>query len=117
MTTTTLLTDERKAFVESIRDFCRREFGTREQRDRLTGNGEHAHVQSIYERMAELASRYGSVRERPRVHWEWAGRPVVAARRSWVTEMIDMAGGANVYCDLDAEAVRILAFGDSWAKY
>jgi isovaleryl-CoA dehydrogenase len=54
MTTTTMLTDERKAFVESIRDFCRREFGTREQRDRLTGNGEHGHVQSIYERMAEL---------------------------------------------------------------
>ena len=61
------------------------------------------------ERMAELASRYGSVRARPRVHWEWAARPVVAGRRSWVTELIDMAGGVNAYADLDVEAVRIAA--------
>jgi isovaleryl-CoA dehydrogenase len=55
MATPTLqLTDERRAFVESIRDFCRRECGTREQRDRLTNGGEHAHSQELYERMAEL---------------------------------------------------------------
>ena len=48
------LTDERRAFVESIRDFCASECGTREQRDRLTGHGEHAHNQALYERMAEL---------------------------------------------------------------
>jgi isovaleryl-CoA dehydrogenase len=55
VTTRTLeLTDERRAFVESIRDFCRRECGTREQRDRLTSGGEHAHSQELYERMAEL---------------------------------------------------------------
>jgi isovaleryl-CoA dehydrogenase len=55
MTTPTLqLTDERRAFVESIRDFCARECGTREQRDRLTNGGEHAHSQELYERMAEL---------------------------------------------------------------
>src|SRR5690349_4316168 len=51
---TAQLTDERRAFVESIRDFCRRECGTREQRDRLTDGGEHAHSQELYERMAEL---------------------------------------------------------------
>ena len=54
MTTTVQLSDERRAFVESIRDFCRRECGTREQRDRLTDGGEHAHSQELYERMAEL---------------------------------------------------------------
>jgi alkylation response protein AidB-like acyl-CoA dehydrogenase len=55
MTTRTLeLTDERRAFVESIRDFCRRECGTREQRERLTGGGEHAHSQELYEKMAGL---------------------------------------------------------------
>lgn len=55
MTTRTLeLTDERRAFVESIRDFCRRECGTREQRDRLTQGGEHAHSQELYDKMAEL---------------------------------------------------------------
>ena len=55
MTTRTIeLTDERRAFVESIRDFCRRECGTREQRDRLTDGGEHAHNQELYEKMADL---------------------------------------------------------------
>jgi isovaleryl-CoA dehydrogenase len=55
MTTPTLqLTDERRAFVEAIQDFCRREVGTREQRERLTDGGEHAHSQELYERIAEL---------------------------------------------------------------
>jgi alkylation response protein AidB-like acyl-CoA dehydrogenase len=54
MSAAMMLTDERKAFVESIQDFCRRECGTREQRDRLTEGGELHHVQPLYERMAEL---------------------------------------------------------------
>ena len=54
MTTTLQLNDERRAFVESIRDFCRRECGTREQRDRLTRGGEHPHNQALYEQMADL---------------------------------------------------------------
>src|SRR4051795_1988712 len=52
--TTLELTDERRDFVDSIRDFCRRECGSREQRDQLTERGEHAHNQDIYRRMAEL---------------------------------------------------------------
>src|SRR2546421_13059238 len=48
------LTDERRAFVESVQDFCRRECGTREQRDRLTNDGAHTHNQEIFERMAQL---------------------------------------------------------------
>ena len=52
--TTLELTDERRDFVDSIRDFSRRECGTREQRDRLTGGGEHGHNQELYKRMAEL---------------------------------------------------------------
>src|SRR4051794_27282542 len=48
------LTDERRAFVESVQDFCRRECGTREQRDRLTDSGAHTHNQQIFERMAQL---------------------------------------------------------------
>src|SRR5436190_12390911 len=57
------LTDERRAFVESIRDFCRRECGTREQRERLTGGYEHAHNQDLYLRMAELGWLGVAVRE------------------------------------------------------
>jgi iron complex transport system substrate-binding protein len=41
------------------------------------------------------------------VHWEWSAHPVVAARRSWVTELLHMAGAENVYADLDVESVRV----------
>ncbi len=48
------LTDEQRAFVESIRDFARRECGSREQRDVLTDGGREPHNQPLYERMAGL---------------------------------------------------------------
>ena len=48
------LTDEQRAFVESIRDFAARECGTREQRDRLTDHGREPHNQEVYERVAGL---------------------------------------------------------------
>jgi alkylation response protein AidB-like acyl-CoA dehydrogenase len=48
------LTDEQRAFVETIRDFARRECGTREQRDALTDHGREPHNQELYERIAEL---------------------------------------------------------------
>lgn len=49
-----VLTDEQRAFAESIRDFCRRECGSREQRDALTDGGVEAHNQQLWEQMAEL---------------------------------------------------------------
>src|SRR5205085_4575093 len=49
-----IMTDERRAFVESIRDFARRELGTREQREALTDHGREPHNQEMYERVAEL---------------------------------------------------------------
>src|SRR3954469_527425 len=52
--TTLELTDERRDFVDSIRAFCRRECGTREQRDQLTERGDHAHNQDLYAKMADL---------------------------------------------------------------
>jgi len=48
------LSDEQRHFVESIRDFCRRETGTPEQRERLTAGYTHAHSQEVYSKMAEL---------------------------------------------------------------
>jgi alkylation response protein AidB-like acyl-CoA dehydrogenase len=48
------LTDEQRAFVESVRDFSRRECGTREQREALTDTGQEPHNQALYEKMAEL---------------------------------------------------------------
>jgi isovaleryl-CoA dehydrogenase len=48
------LTDEQRAFVEAIRDFARRECGTREQRDALTEKGREPHNPEIYAKIADL---------------------------------------------------------------
>ncbi|MFE6286589.1 acyl-CoA dehydrogenase family protein [Streptomyces sp. NPDC057877] len=49
-----VLSDERRDLVRAIADFCRRECGTKEQRDKLTANGQVQHNQKLYEKMAEL---------------------------------------------------------------
>jgi len=48
------LSDEQRDFVAAIRDFCQRECGTPEQREKLTNGYTELHNQQIYERMAEL---------------------------------------------------------------
>src|SRR5262245_8857115 len=48
------LTDWQRDFVASIRDFCLRECGTAEQREKLTAGYTELHNQGIYEMMAEL---------------------------------------------------------------
>ncbi|MFE7435527.1 acyl-CoA dehydrogenase family protein [Streptomyces tendae] len=47
-----VLSDERRDLVKAIADFCRRECGTKEQRDKLTSNGQEQHNQKLYEKMA-----------------------------------------------------------------
>jgi iron complex transport system substrate-binding protein len=64
-------------------------------------------IQATQARMSAVHARYGSASARPRVHWEWSARPVVAARRSWITEMLHLAGAENAYIDLDVESVRV----------
>jgi alkylation response protein AidB-like acyl-CoA dehydrogenase len=48
------LSDERRAFVDAIRDFAARECGTREQRDALTNGYTEIQNQELYEKMADL---------------------------------------------------------------
>jgi alkylation response protein AidB-like acyl-CoA dehydrogenase len=48
------LTQEQDAFVEAIRDFCKREAGTREQRNALTDGGRTPHNPELYQRVADL---------------------------------------------------------------
>ena len=48
------VTQERTTFVQAVRDFVRRECGTREQRDKLTNGGREGHSQELYAKMAEL---------------------------------------------------------------
>jgi isovaleryl-CoA dehydrogenase len=48
------LSDEQKDFVDAIRDFCDRECGTQDQRERLTDGYREHHNFEIYGQMAEL---------------------------------------------------------------
>src|SRR5512132_1082381 len=48
------LTDEQRHFVAAIRDFCERECGTPEQRQRLTNGYREAHNAELYRQMAWL---------------------------------------------------------------
>jgi alkylation response protein AidB-like acyl-CoA dehydrogenase len=48
------LTHEQQDFVAAIRDFCAREVGTSEQRERLTAGYSEAHNQDLYKQMADL---------------------------------------------------------------
>jgi alkylation response protein AidB-like acyl-CoA dehydrogenase len=57
------ITDERRAFVEAIRDFCNRELGTREQRAAATNGYTEAHSGDLYAKMAELGWLGASISE------------------------------------------------------
>jgi isovaleryl-CoA dehydrogenase len=48
------LTDEQRDFAAAIRDFCERECGTPEQRERLTDGYREHHSFELYRKMAEL---------------------------------------------------------------
>ena len=48
------LTDEQGDFVAAIRDFCKREAGTQEKREKLTNGYTESHSDALYRKMAEL---------------------------------------------------------------
>ena len=48
------LTDEQRDFQAAIADFCERELGTKEQRERITEGYTELHSQEIYEKLADL---------------------------------------------------------------
>jgi isovaleryl-CoA dehydrogenase len=48
------LSDEQRDFVSAIRDFCERECGTQETRERLTKNYTELHNAELYKKMADL---------------------------------------------------------------
>ena len=61
--TTEWMTDERRDFVEAIRDFVKRELGTREQRAAATNDYAEAHSPEIYSQLAELGWLGASISE------------------------------------------------------
>ncbi len=48
------LTQEQRDFAVAVREFCRRECGTREQRDALTEKGAEQHNQELFGKLARL---------------------------------------------------------------
>src|SRR5215475_7355744 len=48
------LTDEQQHFVAAIRDFCARECGTQEQRERLSEGYTEQHSAELYKKIADL---------------------------------------------------------------
>jgi alkylation response protein AidB-like acyl-CoA dehydrogenase len=48
------LTDEQRDFQAAIADFCDRELGTKEQRERLTNGYTELHSKEMYDKLAEL---------------------------------------------------------------
>jgi isovaleryl-CoA dehydrogenase len=48
------LTDEQRDFISAIRDFCERECGTQEKREKLTKNHTELHNAELYKKMADL---------------------------------------------------------------
>jgi len=69
------LTDEQLDFVAALRDFCAREAGTPEQRERLTKGYTEFHNQELYEKLAELGWLGVAIDER----WGGSGGGMVDA--------------------------------------
>jgi len=44
-------TEQQRDFALAVREFCRRECGTREQRDAWTGNGAEEHHSGLYQKL------------------------------------------------------------------
>jgi len=65
-------------------------------------------VQRLGDGMERIAARVARASARPRVYWEWWPKPLITpARLSWVTDMIDMAGGVNIFGEFDRESLRV----------
>ena len=58
--------------------------------------------------MEQVERTVADVPSRPRVYWEWYPKPLVTpGGRSWMTRLIAMAGGENVFADRDVESARV----------
>lgn len=65
-------------------------------------------VGRIQARLVAVQQQVASVTERPRVYWEWYPRPLIAAAgKSWMTRLIAMAGGENIFAGRAEESTTI----------
>jgi iron complex transport system substrate-binding protein len=57
----------------------------------------------------DIARTVLEVEEIPRVYFEWWPNPLITpGRRSWVTDMIEMAGGRNVFAEMDSRSSPVV---------
>src|SRR5690349_3019586 len=54
--------------------------------------GRTSRAEALVMRMQTAISGVPRSARRPKVHWEWSAHPVIAGRRSWVTELLDAVG-------------------------
>lgn len=65
-------------------------------------------IEQMQQRMAAVQQRAAELTERPRVYWEWYPQPLVAAAgKSWMTRLIAMAGGENIFADRPEESAKV----------
>lgn len=77
---------------------------------RLFGRGTHAErvVAGMQARLDAVAAKGAALPRRARVYLEWWPKPVITpGRRCWTTEMITLAGGENVFADLDVRSTPL----------
>ena len=62
----------------------------------------------LIEQMREQMPRVEAPASRPRISVEWWPKPVIVpARQSWVTDIIELAGGCNPWGDLQGKSVTV----------
>jgi iron complex transport system substrate-binding protein len=69
--------------------------------------GRSDRAEALVRRMQTAMAHVPRANRRLRVHWEWSAHPMVAGRRSWITELLALVGAENAYADMDVESVRI----------
>jgi iron complex transport system substrate-binding protein len=65
-------------------------------------------VASLGSRLAAVEARAAALPRRARIFLEWWPKPVITpGRRCWTTDMMRIAGGENVFADIDARSQPI----------
>jgi iron complex transport system substrate-binding protein len=85
-------------------------FGSIRLVGRLVGRGRLAEdvIAGMRARLDAVEARAATLPRRAKVFLEWWPRPVITpGRQCWTTEMIRIAGGENVFADLDCRSTPI----------
>jgi len=75
----------------------------------LLGKGEEALrvVEDMHETANRIREKTLRIKDLPRVYFEWWPDPLMTpGRRNWVTDMIEIAGGINIYGLIDERTVK-----------